>query len=148
MNNEGWGLTSFLAFFTVLFLGFFIALVIARKNFGEIFNEDIANKLVASVDNISINNKKGKEKSNSIDYSVYEEYLKEAGILYYKNNTIYEEYVKIDRLIEKEYIKEIHDPNNYNNICKGYVVYNNEKCKSYIRCIGNYATNGYDLKYE
>ena len=46
------------------------------------------------------------------------------------------------------YIKEIHDPKQYESICKGYIIHNNSKYYPYLRCIGSYATEGYNLYYE
>lgn len=149
MNERGWGLPEMLAFCSILLLGFFSAVVVAKKNFGQLFEEDEKVNLTNDITNMQIINlPKEEAKEVVISYDYYEGLLKKAAINYHKNNNGDKKLITLSELIEKNYIKEIHDPNEFENICNGYVIYFNSEYNPYLRCIGNYATEGYDLDYE
>lgn len=145
MNENGWGLTEMLAFCTILLIGFFASTVVAKKNFGEFFEDNV--KLEDSVSDIKENKSKDTTPEVEVDYSKLEESLKDAAVEYNKDNKE-KKLITLKTLIANNNIKEIHDPKDYSNMCNGYVIYEEGEYKPYLRCIGNYATEQYNLDYE
>lgn len=142
MNENGWSLTSMLVFCGILLLGFFSAVVVAKKNFKDIFSNLETSNLTNSIENATSNDEK-----IVIDYTIYEKELKKAAENYVHNEKIKHKIINIKELIEYNYMKEIHDPKKYENLCSGYVIHDDEYFP-YLKCPGNYATDGYNLDYE
>ena len=124
MNEKGFSLTAMLVFCSILLFGFFAAMISAKKSFSNIFSDV---NITDSVENIN----RGKLE------------LKDAGIKSKIRGTI-----KVSELVDLGYLKEIHDPKNYENICTGYVVYRNGEYYPYLKCVGSYSTKGYNLNLE
>lgn len=148
MNDNGWSLTSMIIFCSILLVGFFASMVIARKNFKDLFDDVETIDLSNSIDNVILNSAHDDKVEEDIDYSVYENEIKSAAKAYIKDKNDDSKIISIDNLIKYNYIKEIHDPKQYESICKGYIIHNNSKYYPYLRCIGSYATEGYNLDYE
>ncbi len=152
MNEKGFSLTAMLVFCSILLFGFFAAMISAKKSFSNIFSDvnitdSVENINSGKLENNEIENteddKKIVQTASDIDYSTYEQELKDAGIKSKIRGTI-----KVSELVDLGYLKEIHDPKNYENICTGYVVYRNGEYYPYLKCVGSYSTKGYNLNLE
>lgn len=87
-------------------------------------------------------------------YTELENKIQVAMKKYIENNEYNQEDVLItqslDFLVENNYLEAIYDPMVSNNQCRGYGLYqlNSKEYRGYLRCPGNYATDGYNPEFE
>ena len=121
LNNKGWGLTQMLIMTAVLF---FLLLLVSYYIY--IFYNSL-------------------DERGGTKYFVLESTLKSAAVLYSKNINSSSGRVSLTTLKSLGYIDYFQDDNG--NDCNGYVIYNDDRYDSYIRC-NNFVSQSYDRNYE
>ena len=158
-NNKGYSLTEVVIILCTALLILIVCVITYNKNFGN-KDEDIGNvsiKLNINTDNVEdyeVSNEKGELELTKVEkqYKLLEEKMLNTAknyisINYYnKNDQII---IKLSKLVEEEYMNEIVDPNNKDNTCNGYVIYDGTfDYRAYLNCKGNYKTEGYSEDFE
>ena len=132
MNNKGWGLSTLIGFLAIFGVFLLISSILYNKNFSDINDID------------------EEEKEEKTKTEVEEAVLKDSAEKYIKNKKISSEYKTIityNDIKGENLINEFVDPKTKES-CNGYVIYDNNDLKPYIRCTGNYQTENYNEELE
>ena len=121
LNNRGWGLTQMIIMSTILFFLLFVV---------SYYIYVFYNKL---------------DERDGSQYFALESKLKSAAVLYSKNISSPSGRVSLYTLKSLGYIDTFNDEDG--RVCNGYVIYNDDRFDSYIRC-NNFVSSNYDRNYE
>ena len=121
LNNRGWGLTQMIIMSTILFFLLFVV---------SYYIYVFYNKL---------------DERDGSQYFALESKLKSAAVLYSKNISSPSGRVSLYTLKSLGYIDTFNDEDG--RVCNGYVIYNDDRFDSYIRCNG-FVSSNYDRNYE
>ena len=121
LNNKGWGFTQMIIMSGILF---FLLLVVSYYIYIFYNRIDV---------------EKGSQ------YFNLETKLKSAAVIYSRNINSLSGRVSLSTLKSLGYIDTFYDENG--NPCNGYVLYNDDRYDSYIRC-NNFVSANYDRNYE
>lgn len=155
MNNKGWGLSSLLGFLAIFGIFILISTVLYNNNFANINTEvEEAEKEQEQIEVEEAVQEEQKENSNqTVTYDSYqklENILKSSAIEYIQKNKITSEYKTIityDDINQEDLINDFIDPRT-DNECRGYVIYDNNEIKPFVRCTSNYQTENYNEELE
>lgn len=150
MNNKGFTVGEMITAICIGLLFLIVSAVIYQKN---IKSTPLAqpNK---EVDSDVIDTNPTLEDDHMEDYSALEEQIKKGMEQYIKKTSIDETETLLTRtsseLINDMYLEELIDPIDSENKCRGYGLYQKQtgEYKGYLRCPGNYATEGYNPEFE
>ena len=121
LNNRGWGLTQMIIMSAILFFLLFVV---------SYYIYVFYNKL---------------DERDGSQYFALESKLKSAAVLYSKNISSPSGRVSLYTLKSLGYIDTFNDEDG--RVCNGYVIYNDDRFDSYIRC-NNFVSSNYDRNYE
>ena len=154
MNNKGWGLSTLIGFLAIFGVFLLISSILYNKNFSDINDideEETEEKTKTEVEEaVQEEEESSKENITYDDYQKLETVLKDSAEKYIKNKKISSEYKTIityNDIKDENLINEFVDPKT-KEIFNGYVIYDNNYLKPYIRCTGNYQTENYNEELE
>ncbi len=150
MNQKGYTIPEIIAVVSIGFIFLVIATFIYQKN---VQNLPVVKEKEPQIDSDVINQDPIVEEE-TYDYTFLEEKVKEAMEKYIEKNGHQKEETLITKTVEElnevQAIENFVDPANEENECQGYGLYDVKKnsYKGYVRCTGNYATEGYNVEFE
>lgn len=157
MNNKGWGMSDLLWILSVIGVSLMLVSVLIKVSFKEIpisndFDnseietikpEEAPEKLEPEEDNVEI------EVSDTNSYNEMEQLLKSTAeeyvSKYYSDSSVASVTISLNELEQAALVSSLHDPNDINVSCDGYVIYTseNKSYQPYLKCGSNYQTPGY-----
>ncbi len=165
MNNRGFGLTEMIVFIVVSLVTLVICVIVYDQNFGktlEVYdNSDDTVQIIGDNKNIDYEeentNKEEQPKTEKLSkvekqYKELKDKMISTAKIYVTDNYVGKTdkiIIKLSKLVNDEYMQELIDPNNKDNICTGYVVYDgNDNYDAYLKCEGNYTSENYNVDFE
>jgi hypothetical protein len=158
MNEKGFGLTEVLMFIVFSLIILVAAVITINNDFSELQGNNTDTKTPTQI----IGDEKETKKTEKVidekikkEDSEYQELLDKmtnTAKIYITTNytgTTDRIIIKTSKLVSDEYMEDLIDPKNSDNVCKGYVIYDGvEEYTPYLNCGENYVSQNYDISFE
>ena len=153
MNNRGFTLANLLFFISLFMIILVVCVIVIDTNLSkfEVTYEEIKPK-VEDVKNIEDEKTISVIDTNSNKYKKLLEKMANTAKIYISTNytgTTDQIVIKTSKLVNDEYMEELIDPDNINNKCIGYIIYDGESSYTpYLNCGKNFKSDNYNESFE
>ena len=153
MNNRGFTLANLLFFISLFMIILVVCVIVIDTNLSkfEVTYEEIKPK-VEDVKNIEDEKPISVIDTNSNKYKKLLEKMANTAKIYISTNytgTTDQIVIKTSKLVNDEYMEELIDPDNINNKCIGYIIYDGESSYTpYLNCGKNFKSDNYNESFE
>ena len=160
MNNKGFGLTEMIIFIVASLIILVVCVIVYDQNFGQKTTQSydssdnnfqiIGDK--EETEEVEENDEKEKLSKTEKQYKELTDKMISTSKIYITDNYTGKTdqiIIKVSKLVEDEYMDELVDPNNEDNTCKGYIIYDgSNNYDAYLNCEGNYVSENYNVDFE